>query len=285
MPREDRCIAPRLWQCIAAAGFSLINRVHETMRLLFPAACLSAMTAESSAPPREGSNPNLRRNRQHKNTDRNQIRQLDIFDDDRSQLDIFDSGVVTTSAPTANATTSEPRTSMPTFTPDSNATATELTVEVVELTSIQPTYYPTYSPSFPPTRRPSRRPTSKPGSEKPSTSKPGSQKPSTSKPGSQKPSTSKPTSQKPSTSKPTSPKPSSTISASQKPSTSKPTSRKPTTTKPQTVRPTSRPVSGTQPSFRLKLYWQSGYTWQGGTSDLLYCMGTILLCSFVNVRL
>jgi hypothetical protein len=45
-----------------------------------------------------------------------------------------------------------------------------------------------------------------------------------------------------------------------------------------TKRPTIKPVSVTQPSSRIKIYWQSGYNWQGEDDDPFYCMGTFFLC-------
>ena len=117
------------------------------MRLKFivPAAgctCLTAVTAEGSAPPRDERNRNLRRNRKHRNAGRKQTRVLDAFDDDQLQLDLFNLGVAT---PIPNA---------------------------------------------------------------------------------------------------------------------------------PTMRPTTKPVSATQPSSRIKIYWQRGYAWQGDDDDPFYCMGT-----------
>jgi hypothetical protein len=55
------------------------------LKLIIPTAgctCLSAVAAETSAPPREEENLNLRRNRKHQNTSREQNRELQLFDND-----------------------------------------------------------------------------------------------------------------------------------------------------------------------------------------------------------
>jgi hypothetical protein len=142
----------------SAACLQFKNRVSEQMRLKFiiPTAgctCLTAVTAEGSAPPRDERNRNLRRNRKHRNASRKKTRELDAFDDDQVQLDLFNMGVATPSL---------------------------------------------YAP---------------------------------------------------------------------------------------TMRPTTKSVAATQPSFRLKIYWQSGYYWQGDDDDPIYCMGTFFLRSFVNAKL
>ena len=149
--REDGVAPRRTTTAYYATAFAKSATEHMRLKFIIPTAgctCLTAVTAEGSAPPRDERNRNLRRNHKHRNASRKQSRELDAFDDDQLQLDLFNMGVAT---PSLNA---------------------------------------------------------------------------------------------------------------------------------PTMRPTTKPVSATQPSSRIKLYWQSGYYWQGDDDDPLYCMGTFFLRIF-----